>query len=54
MKTYTDARGVVHVVTSRFPGWTCCNVRLEGATEPNSSRFPTCLWCVINRLWSPR
>jgi hypothetical protein len=53
MKTYADSKGVVHVLTRQYPDWTCCNQRINGVVEQNSSKFPTCLWCVISRLWKP-
>jgi hypothetical protein len=51
--TYTDPQGVVHVVTKRYPAWTACNKRMEGSLEQGSGKFPTCFWCVINKLWRP-
>jgi hypothetical protein len=53
MTTYTDPDGIVHVVTKRYPDWTCCNKRMTGSVEHDASKFPTCLWCVISRLWKP-
>lgn len=53
MTTYTDPHGVVHVISKQYSDWTCCNRRMAGTFERNSTRFPTCLWCVISRLWKP-
>jgi hypothetical protein len=53
MLTFKDYAGVIHVVTRRFPEWTCCNVRMTGEIVDSPFRFPTCLRCAVSKLWDP-
>lgn len=50
MKTYKDAKGVTHVMSRQYPDWTLCQRRFLGP-DVTENKLPTCLWCLVNRLW---